>query len=110
MVSYIFSSLDIAHFYESGCSSGLLLVNSLYWEYPSCLQTTLASELDHELSHTDPQTSFMHTSTRPTSSDVPPVSLTFPSLHTRAVRGGAAGAARAAPLFRGKIYRYSKSS
>ena len=50
-------------------------------EYPSCLQTTLASKIDHPSSHTVPQASFMQISTRPSSSKVPPTSLMSPSLH-----------------------------
>ena len=49
---------------------------------PSCLQTTRASLLSQESSHTVPQVLLKHTSTRPSSSVPPPTSLNSPVLQT----------------------------
>ena len=45
-------------------------------EYPSWLQTTVASWVPHKSSHTVPQVWFRHNSTRPSVGAVPPTSLT----------------------------------
>lgn len=50
-------------------------------EYPSCLQTTLASGVPQESSQTVPQLLFKQTSTRPSKLLLPPISLTSPSVH-----------------------------
>ena len=64
---------------------GMHTVNWLYYsshlpvvEYPSCLQATCASNPDQKSSHTVPQVSFQHTSTRPSYWFVPPTSLMSP--------------------------------
>ena len=49
---------------------------------PSCLQATLASNVDQKPSQIVPQVSFQHSSTRPSSSELPPASLRSPLLHT----------------------------
>ena len=51
-------------------------------EYPSCLQTTVASEVPHKSSHTVPQLWFLHNSTRPSVGAVPPTSLMSLSVQT----------------------------
>ena len=47
----------------------LLYVDLPSPEYPSCLQTTLASGTPHRSSHTVPHAPFEHTSTRPSLED-----------------------------------------
>ena len=47
-------------------------------EYPSCLQTTRASVELQKSSHTVPHLPLTQTSTRPSSTDVPPTSLIWP--------------------------------
>ena len=57
---------------------------AVYWPavpYPSCLQTTLASAVDQESSHTVPHTLFRQISTLPSSWFWPPTSLRSPSRH-----------------------------
>ena len=51
-------------------------------EYPSCLQTTVASEVPQKSSHTVPQLWLRHSSTRPSVGAVPPTSLMSLSLQT----------------------------
>ena len=46
--------------------------------YRSCLHTTLASLLSHELGHTEPQTPPKHTSTLPSYFVSPPINLISP--------------------------------
>ena len=48
-------------------------------EYPSCLQTTVASDMSKESSQTVPHTLLAHTSTRPSLILLPPISLMLPS-------------------------------
>jgi len=59
-------------------------MNTPNLENPSCLQATLASFVDHEPSHTVPQVSFQHTSTRPCLGTELPNSLRSPLLQTTA--------------------------
>ena len=49
-------------------------------EYPSCLQTTLASGVPQKSSQTVPQLLFKQTSTRPSKLVLPPINLTSPSV------------------------------
>ena len=59
-------------------------MNTPNLENPSCLQATLASLVDHEPSHTVPQVSFQHTSTRPCLGTELPTSLRSPLLQRTA--------------------------
>ena len=65
--------------------------NSPESEYPSCLQTTLASLPLQKSSQTVPQALALHTSTRPSIWLTPPTSLTSPSTQTRGGEGGGRG-------------------
>jgi hypothetical protein len=56
-------------------------------EYPSCLQATLASLVDQKPSQTVPHVSFQQSSTRPSSSVLPPRSLRSPLLQSTGIEG-----------------------
>ena len=45
-------------------------------EYLSCLHTTVASAVDHEVLHIVPHSPFLQISTRPSLADSPPTNLT----------------------------------
>ena len=75
-----------------------VMVHLLVPEYPSCLQTTLASNDDHRSSQTVPHMLKRQISTRPWYGRLPPTSLTLPWLqgaaggilhHVKARRGEA---------------------
>ena len=57
-----------------------VMVHLLVPEYPSCLQVTLASKVDHKSSQTVPHMLKRQISTRPRSGRVEPTSLTLPWL------------------------------
>ena len=57
-----------------------VMVHLLVLEYPSCLQVTLASKVDHKSSQTVPHMLKRQISTRPRSGLLPPTSLTVPWL------------------------------
>ena len=62
-----------------------VMVHLLVPEYPSCLQTTLASNDDHKSSQTVPHMLKRQISTRPWFGRLPPTSLTLPWLQGAAV-------------------------
>lgn len=56
--------------------------NASWTENPACWQATPASIILHPLPHTEPQTLFTHTSTRPSVREFPSTSLMSPLLQT----------------------------
>ena len=93
--SYINSSLDSSlSFYISKCVTNLCNQHAhAVWswapiaENPSCVHTTLASEVLQESSHTVPHALLLQISTRPSYWFVPPWSLMSPLVHGTVGKG-----------------------